>query len=130
MVFEFPTEGHSTPIYVFRERMVEMSRGHTTTNLKEVVISNAHDLLPPVRSGQHGCSTEVLMRTHRLTMMAPSSIMQLAPITIGPAMANIVALGCTTVPERENYVLVIGGRHEERWGTPEPTVMSPLSSTS
>lgn len=43
-------------------------------------------------------------------MMAASSMMQLAPITMGPAMAKIVALGWTMVPEL--------------------IVMSPLSSTS
>jgi hypothetical protein len=37
-------------------------------------------------------------RPHRLTMIALSSMIQFAPITIGPAMAKMVAFGCTTVP--------------------------------
>lgn len=37
--------------------------------------------------------------THLFTMIAPSSIIQPLPITIGPAMANIVAFGCTIVPK-------------------------------
>ncbi len=58
------------------------------------------------------CCVHIVMRIqpHLFTMMAASSMMQLAPITMGPAMAKIVALGCTMVPEL--------------------IVMSPLSSTS
>lgn len=37
--------------------------------------------------------------TNRLTMTAPSSMMQLDPIMMGPATAKMVALGWTTVPE-------------------------------
>jgi hypothetical protein len=36
--------------------------------------------------------------TDLFTMMAASSMMQLAPITMGPAMAKMVAFGCTIVP--------------------------------
>ena len=36
--------------------------------------------------------------TDRLTMMAPSSMMQPEPMTMGPAMAKMVALGWTIVP--------------------------------
>lgn len=33
-----------------------------------------------------------------MTIMAPSSTMQFAPMTIGPAIAKMVAFGCTIVP--------------------------------
>jgi hypothetical protein len=35
---------------------------------------------------------------HLFTMIAASSMIQLAPITMGPAMAKMVAFGCTMVP--------------------------------
>jgi hypothetical protein len=47
-----------------------------------------------------------LKRTNLFTTIAPSSMMQPEPITIGPAMANIVAFGCTIVPELDETVLV------------------------
>lgn len=58
------------------------------------------------------------------TIMAASSMIQLEPITMGPAMAKMVALGWTIVP-----VIVKPGRSVLRL-IPEPTVMSPFSSTS
>jgi hypothetical protein len=41
---------------------------------------------------------EVDGERYRLTKIAPSSIMQFVPITIGPAIAKRVAFGCTIVP--------------------------------
>jgi hypothetical protein len=73
----------------------------TAANLKQVVISYSHDLF----SSAHGHC--LVMRgaigpgnaTDLFTMMALSSMMQFAPMTMGPAMAKMVALGCITVPE-------------------------------
>lgn len=65
--------------------------------------------------------------THRLTIIALSSMMHPEPMTMGPEIANIVALGCTIVPvEKFNPSRVkTSWRH-----VPEPMVISPLSSTS
>jgi len=55
-------------------------------------------------------SPTLITSLRRLTIMAASSMMQPEPIMMGPAIAKIVALGCTTVPG--------------------PIVMSPFNSTS
>lgn len=40
-------------------------------------------------------------------MIAPSSMMFPAPITMGPVIANIVTLGWTTVPEQSRLFKVV-----------------------
>ena len=75
-------------------------------------------------------------RTDRLTIMAPSSMMHPEPITMGPAMAKMVAFGWTMVPALTKCVSGrTSGRGSEfarkwRGDAPAPMVMSPLSSTS
>ena len=49
--------------------------------------------------------------TNLLTIIAPSSMIQPVPMTIGPAIAKIVALGWTMVPARKK-----GTKHEEKFG--------------
>jgi hypothetical protein len=68
------------------------------------------------------------IQPHLFTMMADSSMIQLAPITMGPAMAKIVALGCTIVPVHASRECRLGRAFQ--LVIPEPIVMSPLSSTS
>ena len=64
-------------------------------------------------------------------MMAPSSMMQPEPMTMGPAMAKMVAFGWTIVPgRREGDGVREDGKGGEWREIPAPTVMSPLSSTS
>lgn len=63
---------------------------------------------------------------YRFTMIAPSSMMHPAPMTIGPAIAKIVALGCTMVPRMVSERILV----RLKWYTPAPIVMSPFNSTS
>src|ERR1700761_4804666 len=98
MVLKSPTVGDSTPVRVPRiRRLCESERVRTTADFKEVVVADAHYLFPPGRSSV-GLRTFSYRAVHLFTTMAPSSMMQPEPTTIGPAMAKMVALGWTIVP--------------------------------
>jgi hypothetical protein len=73
--------------------------GRTAADLEEVVVPDAHHLLSSAYAVSSAAAAgDTAGGPHRFTMIALSSMIQFAPITIGPAMAKMVAFGCTTVP--------------------------------
>ena len=69
--------------------------GRTATNLKQIVVSYSHHFLAAGHSVEREAwgDEREMDWTDRLTMMAPSSTMHPEPMTMGPAMANMVAFG-------------------------------------
>ena len=67
----------------------------TTPNLKQIIITDPHHFFLPVIPVRVETATCPLWRWNAdlFTMTAPSSIMQFDPITIGPAIAKMVAFG-------------------------------------
>jgi hypothetical protein len=105
IVLKFPTEGDSRPV-----KMVASARSKEEKKIKEI---NSRQLISkrlssPIRmtslrlsSCQRLFHPAKSSRTNLLTIIAPSSMMQPVPMTIGPAIAKIVALGWTMVPARK-----------------------------
>ena len=122
--------GDSTP----RNAVSERQNLQHTAGLRQPISKR---LSSPIRmtSLRLGCASvcggnnrESVVSTHLFTMIAPSSMMHPEPMTIGPAMAKMVAFGWTIVPasrtmsSSQDYVM---GRY-----SPAPIVISPFSSTS
>lgn len=83
---------------------MDMRRGRTTANLKEIIIPYSHNFFPPIPLFHQPGFLQSSIPTHLFTTMAPSSIMHPEPITMGPAIAKIVAFGCTMVPTNKHNV--------------------------